>query len=84
MTDDTIRLRQPTADEIRAFVQPTGEAFAEVFSEAELDLERRLWELDRLIGAVDGERWVGAAGPAPAAVSARGSPPRPWLGPAPG
>ena len=29
MTDDTIRLRQPTADEIRAYVQPTGEAFAE-------------------------------------------------------
>jgi predicted acetyltransferase len=62
MTDDTIRLRQPTADEIRAFVQPTGEAFAEVFSDAELDLERRLWELDRLIGAVDGERWVGTGG----------------------
>ena len=62
MTDDTIRLRQPTADEIRAFVQPTGEAFAEVFSEAELDLERRLWELDRLIGAVDGDRWVGTGG----------------------
>ena len=51
MIDDTIRLRQPTADEIRAFVQPTGEAFAEVFSDAELDLERRLWELDRLESA---------------------------------
>lgn len=62
MTDDTIRLRQPTADEIRAFVQPTGEAFADTFSEAELDLERRLWELDRLIGAVDGDRWVGTGG----------------------
>ena len=62
MTDDTIRLRQPTADEIRAFVQPTGEAFAEAFSDAELDLERRLWELDRLIGAVDGDRWVGTGG----------------------
>jgi len=62
MTDDTIRLRQPTADEIRAFVQPTGEAFAASFSDAELDLERRLWELDRMIGAVDGERWVGTGG----------------------
>jgi len=62
MTDDTISLRQPTADEIRAFVQPTGEAFAEVFSDAELDLERRLWELDRLIGAVDGDAWVGTGG----------------------
>jgi predicted acetyltransferase len=62
MTEDTIRLRQPTADEIRAFVQPTSEAFAATFSDAELDLERRLWELDRLIGAVDGERWVGTGG----------------------
>ena len=62
MTDDTIRLRQPTADEIRDFVQPTSEAFAEAFTDAELDLERRLWELDRLIGAVDGERWVGTGG----------------------
>ena len=62
MTDDTIRLRQPTADEIRAYVQPTGEAFAESFSEAELDLERRLWELDRLVGAIDGDRWVGTGG----------------------
>jgi predicted acetyltransferase len=62
MTDDSIQLRQPTADEIRAFVQPTGEAFAETFSEAELDLEKRLWELDRLIGAVDGERWIGTGG----------------------
>jgi predicted acetyltransferase len=62
MTDDTIRLRQPAADEIRAFVQPTGEAFAATFSDAELDLERRLWELDRLVGAVDGERWVGTGG----------------------
>jgi predicted acetyltransferase len=62
MTDDTISLRQPTADEIRAFVQPTGEAFAFTFSDAELDLERRLWELDRMIGVVDGERWVGTGG----------------------
>ncbi len=62
MTDAPIRLRQPTADEIRAFVQPTGEAFAATFTDAELDLERRLWELDRLIGAVEGERWVGTGG----------------------
>jgi predicted acetyltransferase len=80
MTDDSIQLRQPGADEIRAFVQPTGEAFAETFSEAELDLEKRLWELDRLIGAVDGERWVGTGGaytfdvtvPGGAAVGAAG------------
>jgi predicted acetyltransferase len=62
MTDDTIRLRQPTADEIRDFIRPTSEAFGEAFTEAELADERRLWELDRLIGALDGERWVGTGG----------------------
>ena len=62
MTDDTIRLRQPTDDEIRAWLRPASEAFAEVFSDAELEQERRLWEIDRLIGAVDGETWVGTGG----------------------
>jgi predicted acetyltransferase len=62
MTDDTITLRQPTADEIRAWVQPTSEAFAYVFTDAELEQEQRLWELDRLIGALDGETWVGTGG----------------------
>ena len=62
MTDDTIRLRQPTDDEIRAWLRPASEAFAEVFSDAELEQERRLWEFDRLIGAVDGETWVGTGG----------------------
>ena len=62
MTDDTIRLRQPTADELRAYVQPTSAAFAEPFTDRELESERNLWELDRLIGAVDGEAWVGTGG----------------------
>ena len=62
MTDDTIRLRQPTTDEILAFIEPTSAAFAEPFTGPELEDERRLWELDRLIGAVDGDKWVGTGG----------------------
>ena len=54
----------PTAPmtRLRAWLRPASEAFAEVFSDAELEQERRLWELDRLIGAVDGETWVGTGG----------------------
>ena len=47
---------------LRAWLRPASAAFAEVFSDAELEQERRLWELDRLIGAVDGETWVGTGG----------------------
>ena len=62
MTDDTIRLRQPDRRRDPRLERPAGEAFAEAFSDAELEQERRLWELDRLIGAVDGETWVGTGG----------------------
>ena len=62
MTDETIRLRQPADDEIRAWLAPTSAAFAEIFSDAELEQERLEWESDRLIGAVDGETWVGTGG----------------------
>jgi len=41
---------------------PALAAFGEVFSEAEFEHERRLLEPDRLIGAVDGETWVGTGG----------------------
>jgi len=62
MHDDTIELRQPGPDELRAWVEPTGAAFADAFADAEFDHELKLWEPDRLIGALDGEGWVGTGG----------------------
>jgi predicted acetyltransferase len=62
MQDETIRLRQPAADELRAWWRPIGAAFAEVFNEAEFEHDRVKFELDRLIGAVDGESWVSTGG----------------------
>ena len=62
MSDDTIRLRQPDADTLRAWMIPTAAAFGEAFSEAEVEHERVQLELDRLIGAVDGETWVATGG----------------------
>lgn len=61
MHDETIQLRQPTdtTAELRAWTRPTAAAFGEVFSDAEFEHERLQWEVDRLIGAVDGETWVG-------------------------
>src|SRR6266576_1738116 len=63
MPDDAIQLRQPDGDTLRAWIEPAIAAFAEPFSnDAQFEHERGLWELDRLIGAVDGERWVGTGG----------------------
>ena len=62
MHDETIRLRVPTADEHRAWLRPAAAAFAEEYSDAEFEHDRLLWENDRLIGALDGESWVGTGG----------------------
>ena len=63
MDDASIRLRQPAADELRAWHEPASAAFAEPFSsDEEFEHVRRLWEVDRLIGAVDGETWVATGG----------------------
>jgi len=64
MHDDTIELRQPAFDmaSLRAWVGPIMAAFGDDFPDAELENERLRLEPDRLIGAVDGETWVGAAG----------------------
>ena len=59
MRDDTIRLRQPAADELRAWVRPIADAFGEELSDAEFEHELQQSEPDRMIGAVDGETWVG-------------------------
>ena len=63
MTDDTILLRQP--DRMTRSAPGSRRpaiAFDEVCSDAELEHERRTSEPDRLIGAVDGETWVGTGG----------------------
>lgn len=62
MHDETIHLRQPGPDELRAWVGPALAAFADDYSDAEYEHDRQLWESDRLVGAVDGESWVGTGG----------------------
>jgi predicted acetyltransferase len=63
MHDDTIELRQPTGDPriLRAFLEPIAIAFADDYTDEKFEVDRQLFELDRLIGAVDGETWVGGA-----------------------
>jgi len=62
MHDETIRLRQPDAESLRAWSRPAAAAFGEDFGEAEFEHDRLVLELDRLIGAVDGDAWVGTGG----------------------
>jgi predicted acetyltransferase len=62
MPDDEIRLRQPAEDELRAWLRPILTAFAETLRDPEFEHGRPVWETDRLIGAVDGEAWVGGGG----------------------
>ena len=60
---DTITLRSPTTEEeLKAFYEPLAIAFGEDLSPEELEAERPLMDLDRLINAFDGERRVGSAG----------------------
>ncbi len=61
MHDATIELRQPAddADALRAYMAPIATAFGEGLDDAEFDADRPVWEVDRFIGAADGERWVG-------------------------
>jgi len=63
MHDDTIELRQPTADPkvLRAFLEPIAVAFGDDYTDEMFEIDRQLFEMDRLVGAVDGETWVGGA-----------------------
>ena len=63
MHDDTIEIRQPATDTetLRAWIKPVSTAFADDHTDAMFEIDQQLWERDRLIGAVDGERWVGGA-----------------------
>ena len=60
MHDDTIGLRQPDAAEIRTWFRVLDAAFADEVSDAEFEDELRQFEPDRIIGAVEGDAWVGA------------------------
>ena len=62
MDDATIRLRQPDDETLWAWTRPAAAAFGESFGQAEFDHDRQLLEPDRLIGAVDGDAWVGTGG----------------------
>ena len=62
-TDDTIELRQPTDDptDLRAFLEPIAIAFGDEYTDEMFEMDRQLFELDRLVGAVDGATWVAGA-----------------------
>ena len=57
-----ITLRSPRPDEIREFWQPLADAFGESITDDEMERERPLLDLERFVGALDGERWVGTGG----------------------
>jgi predicted acetyltransferase len=63
MHDDTIELRQPSADpvELRAFLEPIAIAFGDDYTDEMFEIDRELFEMDRLVGAVDGKTWVAGA-----------------------
>jgi predicted acetyltransferase len=61
-SSDRIVLRSPTADELRAWLEPLLAAFASDFSEPEFEAERPVFEPERLVNAFEGEERVASAG----------------------
>src|SRR5690242_13953396 len=61
MADDTIRLVQPGTDELTDWIKPANAAFGEALTPEAFAHGSRLLEPDRLIGAKDGDAWVGTA-----------------------
>jgi predicted acetyltransferase len=59
---DEIVLRSPTFEDYPRFVAPLSIAFNRRMSEAEIEVERRTAELDRFVGAVEGDTVVGCGG----------------------
>jgi predicted acetyltransferase len=58
-----IEYRVPEAAEWAEFIAPVGVAFGgELLTQEELDAEEAIWERERSIGALDGDRWVGGTG----------------------
>ncbi len=64
MPDDPrpITLRTATDDTLREILTPLGVAFGEPWGEPEFETDRPIFEVDRIIGALDGETPVGASG----------------------
>lgn len=62
---DGITLRTATEDTLEAILLPLQVAFGEPWTAEDLDYERRVVELDRVIGAFDGDTPVGASGALP-------------------
>jgi predicted acetyltransferase len=61
MADD-ITLRSPRADELLEYWQPLEDAFGSPIDKDEIERERELLDMDRFVGALDGDRWVGTSG----------------------
>jgi predicted acetyltransferase len=59
---DEIVLRSPTDAEFRRFIAPLSIAFNRRWTEEDVENERRNLELDRFVGALDGESVVGCGG----------------------
>jgi predicted acetyltransferase len=57
-----IVLRNPTAAEYRRFVAPLSIAFNRRMTDAEIDVDLRTIELDRFVGALEGDAVVGCGG----------------------
>jgi predicted acetyltransferase len=61
MTEDIV-LRQPSEAEFPRFIAPLSIAFNQELSPAAVENDRHTIELDRFVGALDGESVVGCAG----------------------
>jgi predicted acetyltransferase len=57
-----ITLRSPTEEDFTSFLPPLAIAFGEEFTDAEIENERHVTELDRSFGAFDGDTPVGFSG----------------------
>jgi predicted acetyltransferase len=57
-----ITLRNPLSDELHDFWRPLADAFGESITPEEIEAERPLLDLERFIGAFDGDLRVGTAG----------------------
>jgi predicted acetyltransferase len=60
-TKTAITLHTPTPDQVFDYLSPLAIAFGEVWTPDERDLEVKLLEADRMVGAFDGEAHVGCA-----------------------
>lgn len=59
---DEIVLRNPTEEEFPRFIAPLSIAFNQEVSEAAIENDRRTIELDRFLGALEGDAIVGCGG----------------------